>query len=110
MSEFVIGFALLFLGLSMMKEAMPDLRETPEVLLFITRWTEFGFGSVLICTVISVFLYELLIFGLGCFLSLTSADRLATHMMGAALSCCIIPLLYPVFKAIDKIGGTAWNE
>ena len=59
---------------------------------------------------ISVFLYELLIFGLGCFLSLTTADRLATHMMGAALSCCIIPLLYPVFKAIDKIGGTAWNE
>ena len=69
-----------------------------------------SFGSVLICTVISVFLYELLIFGLGCFLSLTSADRLATHMIGAALSCCIIPLLYPVFKAIDKIGGTAWNE
>ncbi|MBQ1954008.1 MAG: Na/Pi cotransporter family protein, partial [Alistipes sp.] len=48
MSEFVIGFALLFLGLSMMKEAMPDLRETPEVLSFITRWTEYGFGSVLI--------------------------------------------------------------
>ena len=69
-----------------------------------------SFGSILICTMISVFLYELLIFGLGCFLSLTTADRLATHMMGAALSCCIIPLLYPVFKAIDKIGGTAWNE
>lgn len=48
LSEFVIGFALLFLGLSLMKDAVPDLRQTPEVLSFITRWTEFGFGSVLI--------------------------------------------------------------
>lgn len=48
MSEFIIGFALLFLGLSMMKDAVPDLRQTPEVLSFITSWTEYGFGSVLI--------------------------------------------------------------
>ena len=47
-SEFVIGFALLFLGLSLMKNSVPDLRETPEVLQFITQWTDYGFGSVLI--------------------------------------------------------------
>ena len=69
-----------------------------------------SFGSVLICTIIAVFLYELLIFGLGCFLSYTTADRLMDHLLGAALSCCIAPLLYPVFKAIDKIGGNAWND
>ncbi len=47
-SEFIIGFALLFLGLSLMKNSVPDLRETPEVLQFITEWTDMGFGSVLI--------------------------------------------------------------
>lgn len=47
-SEFVIGFSLLFLGLSLMKNSVPDLRETPEVLQFITQWTDYGFGSVLI--------------------------------------------------------------
>lgn len=47
-SELVIGFSLLFLGLSLMKESVPDLRETPEVLAFIQNWTSFGFGSVLI--------------------------------------------------------------
>ncbi len=47
-SEFIIGFALLFLGLSLMKESVPDLNETPEVLSFIQGWTEHGFGSVLI--------------------------------------------------------------
>ncbi|MBO5685777.1 MAG: Na/Pi cotransporter family protein [Alistipes sp.] len=47
-SECVIGFALLFLGLSLMKGAVPDLRETPEVLEFIRQWTDYGFGSVLL--------------------------------------------------------------
>lgn len=47
-SECVIGFSLIFLGLSMMKESVPDLRQTPEALSFIQGWTEFGFGSVLI--------------------------------------------------------------
>lgn len=46
--EFIIGFALLFLGLSFMKESVPDLETHPEVLSFISRWTGFGFGSVLI--------------------------------------------------------------
>lgn len=47
-SELVMGFSLLFLGLSLMKESVPDLRETPEVLAFIQNWTSYGFGSVLI--------------------------------------------------------------
>ena len=47
-SELIIGFSLLFLGLSLMKGAVPDLRETPEVLAFIQNWTSYGFGSVLI--------------------------------------------------------------
>ena len=47
-SELIVGFSLLFLGLSLMKESVPDLRETPEVLAFIQNWTSFGFGSVLI--------------------------------------------------------------
>ncbi|MBR4995877.1 MAG: Na/Pi cotransporter family protein [Alistipes sp.] len=47
-SEFIIGFSLLFLGLSLMKNSVPDLRQTPEVLSFIQNWTELGFGSVVI--------------------------------------------------------------
>lgn len=46
--EFVIGFSLLFLGLAFMKDSVPDLQQTPEVLSFITKWTGYGFGSVLI--------------------------------------------------------------
>ncbi|MEE0864941.1 MAG: Na/Pi cotransporter family protein [Alistipes sp.] len=47
-SKLIVGFSLLFLGLSLMKESVPDLKETPEVLSFIQNWTSYGFGSVLI--------------------------------------------------------------
>ena len=47
-SEFIIGFSLLFLGLSLMKNSVPNLNETPEILSFIQQWTGYGFGSVLI--------------------------------------------------------------
>ena len=55
-SEFIIGFALLFLGLSLMKSSVPDLRQTPEVLSFIQQWTGYGFGSVLIFLVFGTLL------------------------------------------------------
>ena len=46
--ELIVGFCLLFLGLSFMKESVPDLRETPQVLEFVRNWSSMGFGSVLI--------------------------------------------------------------
>ena len=46
--ELIVGFCLLFLGLSFMKESVPNLNETPEVLEFVKTWSSYGFGSVLI--------------------------------------------------------------
>ena len=46
--ELIVGFCLLFLGLSFMKESVPDLSQTPQVLEFVTEWSGYGFGSVLI--------------------------------------------------------------
>ena len=46
--ELIVGFSLLFLGLSFMKESVPDLKQTPEVLEFVKQWSGHGFGSVLI--------------------------------------------------------------
>ena len=46
--ELIVGFSLLFLGLSFMKESVPDLNETPQVLEFVRNWSSYGFGSVLI--------------------------------------------------------------
>ncbi len=46
--ELIVGFSLLFLGLSFMKESVPDLRQTPEVLEFVRQWSGYGFGSILL--------------------------------------------------------------
>lgn len=46
--ELIVGFCLLFLGLSFMKESVPDLNETPQVLEFVKSWSSHGFSSVMI--------------------------------------------------------------
>ena len=45
--ELIIGFSLLFLGLSFLKESVPDLQNSPEVLAFLQQWTNYGFGSTI---------------------------------------------------------------
>ena len=46
--EMIVGVCLVVLGLSFMKESVPDLNETPQVLEFVKTWSGHGFGSVLI--------------------------------------------------------------
>lgn len=46
--EFIIGFALLFMGLDLLKDAVPDLQANPGMLEFLSAYTDLGFGSVLI--------------------------------------------------------------
>ena len=55
-AELIVGFSLLFLGLSLMKNSVPDLRQTPEVLSFIQGWQGYGFGSTLIFLAFGVIL------------------------------------------------------
>ncbi len=55
-SELIVGFSLLFLGLSLMKNSVPDLSSTPEVLSFIKGWQGYGFGSVLVFLVFGTIL------------------------------------------------------
>lgn len=46
--EFILGFAFLFMGLEMLKNSVPDLKSNPEMLEFLSKYTQSGFGSVLI--------------------------------------------------------------
>ena len=54
--ELIIGFSLLFLGLSSLKASVPDLQNSPEVLAFLQQWTSYGFGSTLIFVLIGTIL------------------------------------------------------
>ena len=46
--EFIMGFALLFLGLAYLKTSVPDLQNNPQALSFIQNYTSMGYFSLLI--------------------------------------------------------------
>ncbi len=46
--EVLVGFALLFMGLSLLKDSVPDLNSNPQILEFLKQYTELGFLSTLI--------------------------------------------------------------
>ncbi|NNG11183.1 MAG: Na/Pi cotransporter family protein, partial [Arenibacter sp.] len=53
---FIIGFAVLFIGLQFLKEAMPNINENPGILAFLNQYTDMGFGSVLLFLLIGTIL------------------------------------------------------
>lgn len=54
--EFLIGFALLFMGLDMLKNSVPDLSQNPDMLAFLNQYTNYGYGSVLIFLLVGTIL------------------------------------------------------
>lgn len=54
-SEFIIGFGLLFLGLSFLKHNVPDISELPALYSFIDSINEMGYISHLIFVLIGAF-------------------------------------------------------
>ncbi len=45
--EFIIGFAILFIGLQFLKESVPDIKSNPEALAFLSDFADLGYISVL---------------------------------------------------------------
>lgn len=54
--SFIIGFALLFIGLQFLKEAMPDIKSNPGILEFLSRYTDLGYLSILLFLLIGTIL------------------------------------------------------
>jgi len=50
--EFLMGFALLFLGLSTLRETSSLILDNEPVRVFLSHWTSFGVGSILIFLVV----------------------------------------------------------
>ena len=46
--EVLIGFALLFMGLALLKDSVPDIKSNPEILAFVAEWSDMGFLSIVI--------------------------------------------------------------
>ncbi len=53
---FIIGFSILFIGLQFLKDSVPDIRNHPETLAFLTGYTTHGYFSILLFLVIGTVL------------------------------------------------------
>ena len=69
-----------------------------------------GFSSCMLCTVGATLLYQLGNFVCGLILGLTVPGRIYGFLITAVLSLILVPLMYPVLKAIYRIGDQVWNE
>ena len=69
-----------------------------------------SFGSTGLCTIVIIYIYELAIFGTGIFQGLTIWARLGVFLTCALMSCIVMVPMYPVVRAIGKIGGDSWIE
>ena len=69
-----------------------------------------GFGSAMLLTALAMVLYELLVFGIGLFLGLTTFSRWGGFLLTAGLSLTVAPAFYPIALSVGKIGGEVWKE
>ncbi len=52
--EIILGFAVLFIGLNMIEDSVPDLKSSPEIFGFLQHYADMGFGSVLLFVLIGI--------------------------------------------------------
>ncbi len=54
--RFIIGFAVLFIGLQFLKDSVPDIKQNPEILEWLKAYTDMGYLSLLIFLAIGTIL------------------------------------------------------
>ena len=65
--------------------------------------------SVILCTCLGIFIQQAVLFSLGLFLGSTSVQWLPASLGGCLGACVADAAMYPLARAIGKIGGDAWN-
>lgn len=80
------------------------------VSIFRQAYLHQGFAATFLCTAAAVMFYELLLFALGAFLGSTTLPRIRIFALTGAYTVALLPLMYPMFRSISKIGGESWKD
>ncbi len=102
--EFLIGFALLFLGLDYLNNSVPDLQANPAVFDALRRWSDMGFGSVLVFALAGMLLTMIVqassatfaIALIMCSKGWITFDLAAALVLGGNIGTCITPIIASV--------------
>ena len=79
------------------------------VCIFRQAYLQESFSSAMLCTAVAMLCYVLTNFAFGLFLGLTILSRFHGLLITAGLSLLAVPIVYPLLKAIGKIGGQLWK-
>ncbi len=109
--EFLIGFALLFLGLDYLSNSVPDLQSNPEIFAILQNYTNLGYWSVLIFAAIGLVLTIIIqsssatfaVVLIMCSKGWLPFDIAAAMVLGSNIGTCITPL-------IASISGNIWAK
>ncbi len=69
-----------------------------------------SFGSTMLCAGMGVMLYEMGVFVAGLLSGLTIFARAGVFALTGILTCLTMLPMYPLVRAISKIGGDTWKE
>lgn len=69
-----------------------------------------SFGSTALCTSVAIIAYEMIIFVVGIFMGRTIWVRAGVFLTTGISSSIVMLALYPLVRAIAKIGGNTWKE
>ena len=69
-----------------------------------------SFGSIAMCVSIAIMLYEMSPFVIGLMSGLTILPRLGVFALTGGITCITMLPMYPLVRAISKIGGISWKE
>lgn len=99
--EFLIGFALLFLGLDYINKSVPDLQANPEIFQALQAYVGLGYGSILLFALIGMIITVIVqsssaTFAIVLIMSSKgwiSFELSAAAILGSNIGTCITPLL-----------------
>lgn len=101
MGEFLIGFALLFMGLNMISDYVPDLQSNPEMFEVLRGYADMGIVSVLIFMLVGMIVTAIIqssaatfaIVLIMCSKGWIPFDLACAVVLGSNIGTCITPLL-----------------
>ena len=99
--EFLIGFALMFMGLDLISDYVPDLQSNPEMFAFLERYASMGFVSVLLFVLVGIVLTAIIqssaatfaIVLIMCTKGWISFDLACAVVLGSNIGTTVTPLL-----------------
>lgn len=78
--------------------------------MFRQSYLQRGFSASMLCSGVALVLYELIVFAVSALSGQTTFIRFPVTLITAGLSLISLPVLHPILRSIQQIGGETWKE